>query len=166
MKKHSLDKSRIKVLLMEGIHENAVNYFRENGYSDIECIKEALSGSALEEKLMQAHIVGIRSRTELRGEILRKAPRLFTIGCFSIGTNQVALDEAARAGVFADRAAPSGFARRAAGAAALRDRGDRPAVLRVAISIPPWVSRSSAPARLSPDSPRPGAGGQTGLPAN
>jgi len=99
MNKHSLDKSRIKVLLLEGIHENAVNYFRENGYSDIECIKEALSGPDLEEKLQQAHIVGIRSRTELRGDILRKAPRLFTIGCFSIGTNQVDVADAKMLGI-------------------------------------------------------------------
>ncbi len=99
MNKYSLDKSRIRVLLLEGIHENAVNYFRENGYSDIECIKEALSGAELEEKLQQAHIVGIRSRTELRGDILRKAPRLFTIGCFSIGTNQVDVADAKMLGI-------------------------------------------------------------------
>ena len=68
-------------------------------------------------------------------------------------------------GASLDCATALGFARRAAGAAALRDRGDRPAVLRVAISIPPWVSRSSGPARLPPDSPRPDAGGQTGLPS-
>ncbi|MFH0843676.1 MAG: phosphoglycerate dehydrogenase [Bacteroidota bacterium] len=99
MNKYSLDKSRIKVLLLEGIHENAMNYFRENGYGDIECIKEALSGADLEEKLQQAHIVGIRSRTELHGDILRKASRLITIGCFSIGTNQVDTADAKMLGI-------------------------------------------------------------------
>ena len=89
MKKYSLDKSKIKVLLLEGVHENAVNYFKENGYSDIECHKEALSGTLLEEKLRQAHIIGIRSRTELNKSLISKAPKLFAIGCFSIGTNQV-----------------------------------------------------------------------------
>ena len=48
--KYSLDKSNIKVLLLEGIHENALNYFRENGYTDIESCKEALSGEELEQK--------------------------------------------------------------------------------------------------------------------
>jgi D-3-phosphoglycerate dehydrogenase len=89
MKKYSLDKNKIKVLLLEGIHENAANYFKESGYSDIECHKEALSDEELEEKLQHAHIVGIRSRTELTAKVLQKAPRLFAIGCFSIGTNQV-----------------------------------------------------------------------------
>ncbi len=89
MKKYSLDKGKIKVLLLEGIHENAENYFRQNGYTDIECYKDALSEAELEIKLQQAHIIGIRSRTELHEEMINKAPRLMAIGCFSIGTNQV-----------------------------------------------------------------------------
>jgi D-3-phosphoglycerate dehydrogenase / 2-oxoglutarate reductase len=99
MKKYSLNKSKIKVLLLEGIHENAVSYFKENGYSDIEYYKEALTGKDLEEKIQQAHIIGIRSRTELRGDLLNKAPRLFTIGCFSIGTNQVDVKDAKMLGI-------------------------------------------------------------------
>jgi len=89
VRKFSLDKSQIKVLLLEGVHENAVRYFLENGYTNIECLKEALSGAELDNKLHDVHIVGIRSRTELRKVNLEKAPKLFTIGCFSIGTNQV-----------------------------------------------------------------------------
>jgi D-3-phosphoglycerate dehydrogenase len=99
MKKYSLDKSKIKVLLLEGIHENAVNYFMDNGYTDIEYIKEALSGPDLDQKLKQAHIIGIRSRTELRGDMIRRASRLFTIGCFSIGTNQVDIMDAKMLGI-------------------------------------------------------------------
>lgn len=89
MKKYSLDKSKIKVLLLEGIHENAQKYFLENGYTDIECIKEALPEKELTEKLQHTHIIGIRSRTELNKTVLKNAHRLFAIGCFSIGTNQV-----------------------------------------------------------------------------
>ncbi|HEY5469244.1 MAG TPA: phosphoglycerate dehydrogenase [Bacteroidales bacterium] len=89
MRKFSLDKSKIKVLLLEGIHESAVRFFRENGYTDVECLNEALSGNELEKKLLTTHIVGIRSRTELRKDILQKSPKLIAIGCFSIGTNQV-----------------------------------------------------------------------------
>lgn len=88
-KKYSLDKGKIKVLLLEGVHENAVRYFAENGYSDIECYNEALSPDELEEKLKHAHIIGIRSRSDLTKEMLQSAPKLITIGCFSIGTNQV-----------------------------------------------------------------------------
>jgi len=99
MDKHSLNKNKIKVLLLEGIHENAVRYFRGNGYSDIECFKESLSGDELEEKLRQTHIIGIRSRTELHKNLLNKAPKLFAIGCFSIGTNQVDLSYAKMMGI-------------------------------------------------------------------
>jgi D-3-phosphoglycerate dehydrogenase len=99
MKKYSLDKSKIKVLLLEGVHENAVRYFKENGYSDIERFKEALSEDELEEKLLQTHIVGIRSRTELRKSLLDKAPKLIAIGCFSIGTNQVDIMDAKMMGI-------------------------------------------------------------------
>jgi D-3-phosphoglycerate dehydrogenase len=99
MKKYSLDRSKIKVLLLEGIHENGVKFFRDNGYTNIETHKEAFSGKELEEKLAEAHIVGIRSRTELRADILQKAPKLLAIGCFSIGTNQVDVFEAKMAGI-------------------------------------------------------------------
>ncbi|NMC42052.1 MAG: phosphoglycerate dehydrogenase [Bacteroidales bacterium] len=95
----SFDKSRIKVVLLEGIHENAVTYFRENGYTDVEYYREALSGSRLEEKIRNAHIIGIRSRTEIRSDMLRKAQRLIAIGCFSIGTNQVDIHDAKMAGI-------------------------------------------------------------------
>lgn len=99
MKKHSLDRSKIKVLMLEGVHENAVNYFNENGYSDVECHKGALSGAELEKKLQTAHIIGIRSRTELTKEVLDKAPKLIAIGCFTIGTNQVDIMHAKRLGI-------------------------------------------------------------------
>ena len=99
MKKYSLDKSKIKVLLLEGIHENAICYFKENGYTDIECFREALSVNELEEKLKHSHIIGIRSRTELRKSVLQKAPKLIAVGCFSIGTNQVDLQDAKMLGI-------------------------------------------------------------------
>jgi D-3-phosphoglycerate dehydrogenase len=99
MKKHSLDRSRIKVLLLEGIHENAVNYFRDNGYTDIETYKAALPVQELEEKIQQAHIIGIRSRTDLKREVLEKAQKLIAVGCFSIGTNQVDINHAKLMGI-------------------------------------------------------------------
>jgi D-3-phosphoglycerate dehydrogenase len=89
MRKYSLNKSKIKVLLLEGIHEKAIGYFMENGYTNIESYKESLSDNDLEDKIKHAHIIGIRSRTELRKKLLSRAPSLIAIGCFSIGTNQV-----------------------------------------------------------------------------
>jgi D-3-phosphoglycerate dehydrogenase len=99
MNKFSLDKSKIKVLLLEGIHENASRFFRENGYADVECLNEALSGKELEKRLQNTHIIGIRSRTELRKSLLASTPKLFAIGCFSIGTNQVDIVDAKLEGI-------------------------------------------------------------------
>jgi D-3-phosphoglycerate dehydrogenase len=99
MTRYSLDRSRIKVLLLEGIHENAVRYFKENGYTNIEFHKTSLEGRNLESKLEQAHIIGIRSRTELTKDLLNNAQRLFAIGCFSIGTNQVDTNSAKMLGI-------------------------------------------------------------------
>ena len=99
MRNYSLDKSKIKVLLLEGIHENASLFFRENGYTDVECLNKALSGEELQKKLQTTHIIGIRSRTELRKEILLYTPKLFSIGCFSIGTNQVDIQDAKMLGI-------------------------------------------------------------------
>ena len=65
-------------------------------------MKKALDGAALAEALKGVHMLGIRSRTQVTAAVLAAADRLFTIGCFCIGTNQVALDaarDARRAGV-------------------------------------------------------------------
>jgi D-3-phosphoglycerate dehydrogenase len=99
MRKFSLDKSKIKVLLLEGIHENAVRCFMENGYTNVECVNEALSDNELEKRLQNTHIIGIRSRTELRKSLLINTSRLFAVGCFSIGTNQVDLRDARLLGI-------------------------------------------------------------------
>ncbi len=97
--KYSLDKKKIKVLLLEGIHENAVKHFNDNGYTNVEYLKGSLSGPELEEKIRTTHIIGIRSRTAIRKSILQKAPKLFAVGCFSIGTNQVDLLDAEIKGI-------------------------------------------------------------------
>ena len=99
MKKFSLDKRKIRVLLLEGIHENAEQYFRDSGYTNVESHKEALSDSLLAEKLERAHIIGIRSRTQLTAEVLKKATKLISVGCFSIGTNQVDTNYARSLGI-------------------------------------------------------------------
>jgi D-3-phosphoglycerate dehydrogenase / 2-oxoglutarate reductase len=99
MRKYSLDKSKIKVLLLEGIHENAFRFFTENGYSDVECLNEAFPGNELEKRLHNTHIIGIRSRTELRNNLLSRTSKLFAIGCFSIGTNQVDIQDAKMLGI-------------------------------------------------------------------
>ena len=99
MKKYSLDKKKIKVLLVEGVHESAVQYFNEQGYTNVEYLTTALDGDELLKKIENVHIIGIRSRTQLTSEVLKRAKKLFTIGCFSIGTNQVDKDIAKQMGI-------------------------------------------------------------------
>jgi D-3-phosphoglycerate dehydrogenase len=98
-KKLSLDKKYIKVLLLEGIHPSSVNSFESAGYTNVEYLKTALDGDKLEQKLKDTHILGIRSRTQLTPQVLKKARKLFAVGCFSIGTNQVELTAAKQQGV-------------------------------------------------------------------
>lgn len=99
VKKFSLDKNKIRVLLLEGIHESAVNAFKEAGYTNVEYIKTALDADELEQKIKDVHIIGIRSRTDLTQKVLQKAKKLFAVGCFSIGTNQVDLLAAKQLGI-------------------------------------------------------------------
>jgi D-3-phosphoglycerate dehydrogenase len=97
--KLSLPKDRIKVLLLENVHANAVDLFRRDGYSNVSHLKGALSGDALAEALADVHILGIRSRSQVTGEVLAAADKLMAIGCFSIGTDQVDLAAAKTRGV-------------------------------------------------------------------
>lgn len=99
MKKTSYPRSDIKVLLLEGVSPSAVDVFRQAGYSQIELHEKSLSGDLLKKAIADAHIVGIRSRTQLTAEVLAEARRLLAVGCFCIGTNQVDLDAAESAGV-------------------------------------------------------------------
>jgi len=99
MNKTSLDKQKIKFLLLEGIHPSAATVLRNAGYTQIETISGALEGDALREKIADAHFIGIRSRTRLTAEIFAAAPKLVAVGCFCIGTNQVDLDAARARGV-------------------------------------------------------------------
>jgi D-3-phosphoglycerate dehydrogenase len=95
----SLSKDKIKLLLLEGLHPNAVNHFNEQGYTHIEYHKTALTGDALKEAIQDAHFIGIRSRTQLTEDVLKNAKKLMAIGCFCIGTNQVDLNAALVRGI-------------------------------------------------------------------
>ncbi|MDO5504788.1 MAG: phosphoglycerate dehydrogenase [Pseudoxanthomonas suwonensis] len=95
----SFPRSEIRVLLLEGISQTAADAFATAGYSDIRRFEKALPVAELHRELAEAHIVGIRSRTQLDAEALSHARRLMAIGAFCIGTNQIDLAAAKRAGV-------------------------------------------------------------------
>ena len=69
--KNSLAKDKIKILVLEGVHQRALEELTANGYSNIEYIKTSLNESDLIEKIASAHFIGIRSRTQLNAEVLR-----------------------------------------------------------------------------------------------
>jgi len=60
---------------------------------------KALAGDELHAALLDAHLIGVRSRTQLTAAVLQQAKQLLAIGCFCIGTNQVDLKEATRLGI-------------------------------------------------------------------
>ena len=95
----SLERNKLKVVLLEGIHPSAVEAFTADGYTQIETHPKALEGQALIDAIADAHFVGLRSRTQLTAEVLEQAQKLVAVGAFCIGTNQIALDAAAKRGV-------------------------------------------------------------------
>ncbi|MGC3964900.1 MAG: phosphoglycerate dehydrogenase [Rhodocyclaceae bacterium] len=95
----SVPKDKLKFVLLEGIHDSAVQALRRDGYTNIVTSPKALSGDALVEQIHDAHFLGIRSRTNLTADVLAQAPKLTAVGCFCIGTNQVDLHAAMLQGV-------------------------------------------------------------------
>ena len=99
MKKTSFPREDIKVLLLEGVSQSALDVFRKAGYSQVDFHERSLLDDELKRYIADAHIIGIRSRTQLTPDVLDHAKRLMAIGCFCIGTNQVDTSEAGLRGV-------------------------------------------------------------------
>jgi D-3-phosphoglycerate dehydrogenase len=95
----SYPKDKIKVVLLEDIHPAAVSAFRKAGYTDITKLKRSAAGAELDAIVRDAHILGIRSKTQLTQAVLDQAGKLLAVGCFCIGTNQVDLDRATEKGI-------------------------------------------------------------------
>ncbi|NUZ07815.1 phosphoglycerate dehydrogenase [Piscinibacter koreensis] len=95
----SRPRSQLKAVLLEGIHPSAVEALQREGYTHIVTHPKALAGADLLDAVADAHFLGIRSRTQVTGDVLRHAPRLTALGCFCIGTNQVDLKTAMRLGI-------------------------------------------------------------------
>ncbi len=99
MNPKSLEKSKIKFLLLEGLHQSAVDTLNQAGYTNIEYLKTSLSEEQLIEKVRNVHFIGIRSRTQLTRKVFDAAEKLQAVGCFCIGTNQVDLNAALQRGI-------------------------------------------------------------------
>ena len=95
----SFEKSKIKILLLEGVHPSAITTLEKAGYTNIESLKTSLGPKELKAKIKGVHFIGIRSRTQLTEEIFKAANKLLAVGCFCIGTNQVDLKAALVRGI-------------------------------------------------------------------
>ena len=95
----SLPRERIRVLLLEGISNTAVELLNESGYSNVSRLPGALAETELARALDGVHLLGIRSRTRLTKPVLEAAQRLIAVGCFSVGVNQVDLVAARQRGI-------------------------------------------------------------------
>ena len=89
----------MKVVLLEGVHDRAVENFVRHGYTTIERHRKALAGDELAEAVAGAYFVGIRSRTRLTAEAMAPARKLMAVGAFCIGTNQIDLEAAMMRGI-------------------------------------------------------------------
>ena len=99
MSQTSLNKDKIKFLLLEGVHPSAVETLAKSGYHTVVTHAGSLPTEQLLEEIADAHFVGIRSRTQLTEEVFEAARKLVAVGCFCIGTNQVDLKAAAVRGI-------------------------------------------------------------------
>ena len=94
----SFPKADIKILLLENVHPVAAEAFRAEGFQ-VEIVKGALPESELVARVADAHILGIRSKTQVTQAVLDAGRRLMSVGAFCIGTNQIATLKANQRGV-------------------------------------------------------------------
>jgi D-3-phosphoglycerate dehydrogenase / 2-oxoglutarate reductase len=94
----SYPKDKIKVVLLESVHPVGAAALKAEGFT-IKTSAKALEGPDLLAAAKDAHILGIRSKTQITSQVLDAAPHLLAVGCFCIGTNQVDLAHACSRGV-------------------------------------------------------------------
>jgi len=94
----SYPKNRIKVMLLENIHPDALKILKTEGY-DVSIYSGAMDEEELSEKIKDVSVLGIRSKTQLTRKVLDNAQRLIAVGAFCIGTNQIDLEACLEKGV-------------------------------------------------------------------
>ncbi|GIE52613.1 D-3-phosphoglycerate dehydrogenase [Amorphoplanes nipponensis] len=93
-----IDQAKVRVLLLESIHPDAVSRLEAEGYL-VESVAGALDEVELVERIQGVQLLGIRSKTRVTAKVLEAADSLVAIGAFCIGTDQIDLAAASRAGI-------------------------------------------------------------------
>jgi D-3-phosphoglycerate dehydrogenase len=93
-----IDQAKVRVLLLESIHADAVARFEAEGFG-VESVRNALDEAELIERVEGVHLLGIRSKTQVTAKVLEAADSLVAIGAFCIGTDQIDLAAAASHGI-------------------------------------------------------------------
>jgi D-3-phosphoglycerate dehydrogenase len=93
-----IDHDKVRALLLENIHPDAVSRLESEG-CHVETAGGALDEAELIERIEGVHLLGIRSKTQVTARVLAAAPQLVAVGAFCIGTDQIDLTAAAGAGV-------------------------------------------------------------------
>jgi D-3-phosphoglycerate dehydrogenase len=94
----SYPKTRIKVLLLEGISKEAAPAFEEEGYQ-VELMDRPLNHQELAQKLKSVNILGLTSRQELGRDLLKYTKRLISLGVFSSDASKIDLEACSHHGV-------------------------------------------------------------------
>src|SRR4051795_6105074 len=93
-----IDQAKVRVLLLESIHPDAVSRLESEGYQ-VESVRNALDEVELIERIAGVHLLGVRSKTQVTAKVLEAADSLVAIGAFCIGTDQIDLAAASQAGI-------------------------------------------------------------------
>jgi len=91
-------KDDYEIVLLENIHENAQKKLSESRFN-VKSYKHTARGQQLYEMAASSHVIGIRSKTQIRADDLSQMLNLTAIGCFCIGTDQVDLTAATNQGI-------------------------------------------------------------------
>jgi len=93
-----IDQAKVRVLLLESIHPDAVSRLEAEGYQ-VESVAGALDEVELVERIRGVRLLGLRSKTRVTAKVLEAADSLVAIGAFCIGTDQIDLAAASQAGI-------------------------------------------------------------------
>lgn len=96
--RYSFPRSKLKVLLLDSIDQDAADKFAAEGYR-VEQVSKKLTEDELCVAIKDAAVIGVRTRTKITERVIASAPKLHAIGVFSVGTDHVDVQAAAARGI-------------------------------------------------------------------